>query len=218
MTLKELFEKAENGALTYEQFNALCEKEGMKLADLSTGEYVSKKKHEAELGAKDETINTLQTTITNRDTDLGKLEEQLKNAGADSSKLEALSNEFNSLKTKYEEDSANYQKQLHKQAYDFAVREFAGQKKFTSNAAKRDFINSMLKQDLQLKDNKILGADDFTTAYAKENEDAFVVESQADQKLKPQMVSSTTNVGGESSHQSNDGGFNFNFTGVRPRN
>lgn len=212
MTLKELFEKAENGSLNYEQFNALCEKEGMKLADLSTGEYVSKKKHEAELGAKEETINTLQTTITNRDTDLSKLKEQLKNAGADSSKLEALSNEFDSLKTKYEEDSANYQKQLQEQAYDFAVREFAGQKKFTSNAAKRDFINSMLKKGLKLENSKILGADDFVTEYAKENDDAFVKE-KLDTPKPPEFVSPTSN--GESSGNEDKNPFAFNFTGVR---
>ena len=217
MTLKELFEKAENGTLNYEQFNSLCEKEGLKLADLSTGEYVSKKKYETELGAKEETINTLQTTITNRDNDLSKLKTQLKEAGADSTKLTELSNEFDSLKTKYEEDSANYQKQLQEQSYGFAVREFAGQQKFTSNAAKRDFITSMLKKDLKLENDKILGADDFVSLYAKENEDAFVKED-AEPKQKPQIVSSSSGVGNNTASTEDAGGFNFNFTGVRPRN
>ena len=74
MDLKKLFE---SGALTYEQFSAAVSNAGYKLADLSTGNYVSKKKYEDELQAKDATIEDLNNQITTRDTDITNLKTQL---------------------------------------------------------------------------------------------------------------------------------------------
>ena len=44
MNIKDLFDKAENGILTYDQFEALVKENGLKFADLSDGKYVSKSK------------------------------------------------------------------------------------------------------------------------------------------------------------------------------
>lgn len=212
-SLKELFEKAENGMLTHNQFVAACKEAGLKLVDISTGDYVSKKKYDDELAAKDNQISTLNTTISQRDEDLNGLKVKLADAGNDVEKLTQLSNDFNSLQGKYDADIKNYQTQLAKQAYEFAVKEFAGSKKFTSNAAKRDFVNSMIAKELKMDGDKILGADDFVTAYSADNADAFVVEVDEpdyEQEL-PQFVGSTK---GTEAPEDN-GGFKFNFTGVR---
>ena len=66
MTIKEVFDKAENGTLTYDQFTELTK--DAKFADLATGDYVSKKKFDDELAAKDGQIQTLNGTIKDRDT------------------------------------------------------------------------------------------------------------------------------------------------------
>ena len=42
MNIKEIFDKAENGTLTFEQFEALAKDNKAKFADLSEGNYVSK--------------------------------------------------------------------------------------------------------------------------------------------------------------------------------
>lgn len=216
MSLKELFEKAEGGVLTYDQFVAAYKEAGMKLADLSTGDYVAKKKFDDEMASKDSQISTLNETIAQRDTDLDGLKIKLSEAGNDIEKLNKLSSDLTSLQSKYDSDVQSYKAQLAKQAYEFAVKDFASTKTFTSKAAKRDFINSMIAKDLKMDGDKILGADDFVNAYSADNEDAFFVEvdpepeDTSSKQSLPQFIDSTPGNDSGSSE-----GFHFNFTGVR---
>lgn len=226
--IKELFDKAEGGTLTYEQFEALVKESGAKFADLSDGGYVSKSKYEADIKAKDTEIadkdgqiETLNGTIATRDTDLAGLQKQLEEAGQDATKLAELNTQFSGLQQKYEDDVKNYQAQMQKQAYEFAVKEFASTKNFSSQAAKRDFVKSMIERNLEMEDGKIIGREDFAEKYSSENADAFVVEkaepepqpepTPAPSPAVPEFMASTP--GPTSSDAGN--AFNFGFTGVR---
>ena len=184
MTIKELFDKAENGTLTWEQFQTAMGES--KFVDLTEGNYVSKQKYENELSQKDNQIDTLNSTITQRDTDLSNLQNTLKDAG-DLEALKQASKELDSLKKKYDTDTKAYQKQLDSQRYEFAVKEFANSKNFTSNAAKRDFIQSLMAKNLTMEDGKIIGAEDFVTLYSKDNADAFAKKDEP----KPKFASGT---------------------------
>lgn len=211
--IKKLFEGSEG--LTYESFMAKANEAGIKFANLSEGKYVSKSKYDDDISAKDSQITSLNETIGTRDNDLATLKTQLEQAGVDQTKLTQLSADMAALETKYADDVKSYKARLSKQAYEFAVREFANSKKFTSNAAKRDFVNSMIAKELKMDNNKILGADDFVTSYTVDNADAFVVE-QAEpepQKPKPTFVNPT----GGSDPGAGGSEFAFNFTGVRPK-
>lgn len=223
--VKELFDKAENGVLTYEQFMELAKEANVKLVDLNEGGYVSKHKHESELEAKAKEIETLNGTITTRDTDLEGLKKQLEAAGADSAKIAELTSKFEELQNKYDTDSKQYKEQLAHQAYEFAVKEFAASKNFSSQAARRDFIQSMIAKNLQMENNMILGADDFVKAYTENNQDAFIEEWNdndddfSDEELNdlPQFVGSTP--GANDTHTSDPtGGFAnaFHFNPIRP--
>lgn len=221
--VKELFDQAEDGVLSYEQFMDLVKNNNVKLVDLNEGGYVSKNKFESELEAKAKEIETLNGTISTRDTDLEALKQQLEAAGADTSKLTELQNQLQTLQGKYDADSKAYKKQLSEQAYEFAVREFAGTKSFSSQAAKRDFIQSMIAKQLKMEGNSILGAEDFTKSYEEANADAFMTsydddfDDDYDEDPKPQFVSSTP--GAEDAHTPDPtGGFlnAFHFTPVRP--
>jgi len=218
MKIKELFEKAENHTLTWDQFTAAAKEAGAKFEDISEGNYVSKNKYTDDLSAKDTEIQTLNQTLSARDTDLQDLQTRLTEAGTDKEKLTTLSTDFESLKTKYAQEVKDYKAKLQKQSYEFAVREFANGKKFTSNAARRDFINSMIAKDLKMENGKILGADDFVTAYSTDNSDAFVVETPepAPKAPKPSFAASTP---GEGAQPTPDDAFinAFNFTGVRTK-
>lgn len=199
MKIKEVFEKAEDGTLTYEQFQKIVKEANAKFADLSEGEYVSKGKYDDELASLNAQIETLNGTIGTRDTDLETLKKQLEEAGTDAEKLSALSNDFATLQGKYDADIKSYKEQLKKQAYEFAVKDFANKQKFTSNAAKRDFIQSMLAKGLKMEGDSILGAEDFKTAYSTDNADAFVVEAPAPEPAPtipniPQFVASTPSL------------------------
>lgn len=205
--LKELFEKAENGTLTYEQFTEQIKSKGYKLADLSKGDYVAKRKYEDDLSGKDSIIADLNATIDTRNTDLQSLQEKLDKAGTDSAMIENLSGELSELRTKYDNATKEYTDKLNKQAYEFAVKEFAGEQSFSSNAAKRDFINSMLEKNLPMENGSIMGANDYMAEYAKDNSDAFVTtkDPETPPENLPKFVGGTgdpNNTGGNTKKQS----------------
>lgn len=220
MELKKVFETAENGTLTFEQFEEAAKKAGAKFVDLSEGGYVSSHKYEDDLAAKTKEIETLNGTISGRDTDLEALKKQLEEAGADATKLQEATANLAALQSKYDGDMKSYKEQLKKQAYEFAVKEYANTQKFTSTAAKNYFIQSMIAKDLKMDKDKILGADDFVTAYKADNSDSFVTEPETppdgtgDEDITPHFVH-PSQVGGEGG-QDPTGGFHFNFSGVRP--
>ena len=210
MNLKELFDHAENGTLTYEQFMTAAG--NAKFVDLSEGNYVAKQKYTDDLAARDTRITTLDDTLKARDNDLASLRTQLEEAGNDATKLADVSSKFSDLQKQYDKDTKAYQKQLKDQAYKFAVTEFANQQNFSSQAAKRDFIGSMLAKNLQMENDTIIGATDFMSAYSQNNADAFVTESAPASETKPHFVDST-NPGADGAADSNP--FQFNFIGVR---
>ena len=232
MNIKDIFDASENGTLTYEQFEAAVKAGGAKFADLSDGKYVSKSKYDSDLKAKDGEIEAkvaeitgrdsqianLNETITTRDTDLANLQKQLEEAGQDAQKLSELNTQIKGMQEKYDADVQNYQNQLKQQAYEFAVKEYAQTKNFSSQAARRDFVQSMISRKLDMEDGKILGRDDFAEKYFAENADALVPEKtpepQAPEPPKvvvPEFVAPTP--GPEPNSQ--ESGFQFNFTGVR---
>lgn len=216
MKVKELFEKAENGTLTFEQFEAACKEGKAKFVDLSEGNYVSKQKYEDDLASKATEIEGLNTTISTRDSDLANLQKQLEEAGTDSEKLATLTTDLTNLQTKYDDEVKSYKQKLKDQAYEFAVRDFANSKKFTSNAAKRDFIQSMIGKGLKMEKDTILGADDFVTAYSKDNSDAFVVEEPPKDPEPPKPTFVNPTPGGDPAPKdTNEFTKAFSFTGVR---
>lgn len=220
MTIKEIFEAAENGVLTFQQFEDAVKAGGAKFVDLNEGNYVSKNKYENEIASRDTQISTLNGTISERDKDLEGLRTQLEAAGTDAEKLNTVTNDLSTLQNKYNADIKEYQNKLKHQAYEFAVKEFANSKNFTSNAAKRDFVNSMIGKELKMDGNMILGAEDFVAAYTKDNADAFVVATPDPTpdppKPKPTFVSPTQ--GGEPNNDPTGGFANaFHFTEIHAR-
>ena len=185
MKIKEVFAQAEDGTLTYEQFQKIVKEANAKFADLSEGEYVSKGKYDDEIAAFQAQIENLNGTIGTRDTDLESLKQQLAEAGTDAEKLATLQGDLTALQGKYDADVKSYKEQLKRQAYEFAVKDFANKQKFTSNAAKRDFIGAMLAKGLKMEGDSILGAEDFRAAYSTDNADAFVVEQAVDPTPAP---------------------------------
>lgn len=175
MTVAEIFAKAtsENKSLTVEEFNRIAQESKAKFTDLAEGKYVDRQKYLDELAAKDTQINGLNETLSKRDTDLNDLQSKLKDAGTDAGKLEELTGSLSQLQEKYTKDVEALKGQLTHQAYEFAVRDFAAKQKFSSSAASRDFIATMIAKNLPMEGGMILGADDFMKVYSKENKDAF---------------------------------------------
>lgn len=212
--LKELFGEA---SLTYEQFAQAVNSKGYKLADLSTGNYVGKHKYDDEVAAKESAINDLKEQIKTRDRDIRGLKDQLQGDADNATKVTDLTTQLEKLQGDYDNAKKDYEARLGKQSYEFAVKEFANAQNFTSNAAKRDFINEMISENLKMKNGNIIGADDFMKVYSEANSDAFVVsepepEPQPEPEMKPTFVQPTA-----PQVPANDNPFEnaFNFAGIR---
>ena len=208
--LKGLFE---SGALDFEAFSKAVADKGFKIADLSKGEYVSKLKYDDDLSAKDNQINDLTEQINQRNTDLQALQEQMKNAQGDESKVNELNAQLTKMQEDYNKSKDKYEKQIASQQYEFAVKEFANEQKFTSAAAKRDFIRCMVDKKLHMENGKLVGATDYLSTYKAENTDSFVVDNP---DPKPQFVDTTKQKQPE--EKRNPFLDVMNFTGVRPQN
>ena len=229
-TLKEFFEKGEDGKLTYEEFEALAKEAGAKFKDLSTGQYVSIGKYESDLkSAQDnatalqEQIDNLNSTITTRDEDLAALQQKVADAEGDAQKLAELGQSLTDMQTKYEAQLAEQQTQMQKQAYEFAVKDFANTKKFSSKAAKRDFTQAMINRGLQMEDGKLIGAEDFVDIYSKENDDAFYKEPEVVPQPEPAKEEAPkeepvpTFVASTQGQAKPNEDFGFHFNGVRAK-
>lgn len=229
-TLKEFFDKGEDGKLTYEEFEALTKEAGAKFKDLSTGQYVSIGKYESDLkSAQDnatalqEQIDNLNGTIATRDEDLANLQQKVAEAEGDAQKLAELGQSLTDLQTKYEADVKNYQSQMAQQAYEFAVKDFANTKKFSSKAAKRDFTQAMIARGLQMEDGKLIGAEDFVDIYSKENDDAFYKEPEVVPQPEPVKEEAPkeepvpTFVASTQGQVKPNEDFGFHFSGVRAK-
>ena len=99
------------------------------------------------------------------------------------------------------------------------MKDFANGKKFTSQAAKRDFIQSMIAKELKMDKDTILGAEDFVTSYTADNADAFVVDNPNPEPKpdpKPTFVNPTPG-GNPAPAESNAFSNAFHFMGVRER-
>ena len=130
--------------------------------------------------------------IKQRDTDLAGLKQKLAEAGTDAETLKNLQIDFDTLKTNYANAQADYQKQLNKQAYEFAIKEKTNSLQFTSNSAKKAFLSDALAKNLTMDNGNILGFDDFVNAYKEQDAGAFVVESTTEEP-KPPMFGSKSN-------------------------
>lgn len=214
MTLKELFEKSENGTLTYEQLLSAATAGNAKFVDLSEGKYVDRQKYSDDISSRDTRIKDLDDLVKTRDADLSSLRTQLESAGTDADKLNKVTTDLSELQKKYDKDTKAYEKQLKEQAYKHAVMDFANTQKFSSNAAKRDFVSTMLSKDFKVENDVIVGATDFVAAYSKENADAFVVEKEPEPQVQKPHFADTTKSNTDTGSNANM--FNFGFTGVRP--
>lgn len=167
----------------YEQVKAAIDKanEGqtdktkhVRFADLSEGGYVSVDKFNSQVNSLTAQVKDLQGQITQRDTDITGLQEKLTAAQADASKLGDLQKELSGLQTKYDNDQKEWAEKAAKQQKEFAIREKAGELKFTSKAAKNQYISRAIEKDLG---ENLVGYDAFLESYRAENGDSFVVET-----------------------------------------
>ncbi len=84
--------------------------------------------------------------------------------------------EVDEWKEKYETDTQKLKDSLSQKDYDYKINELTSGLKFSSNGAKRSFIEDLKAKDLKLENNTLLGFDDFVKSYQETDPSAFMQE------------------------------------------
>jgi hypothetical protein len=144
----------------------------------ATEEQLSKltAKHEAALAKYDTEIKGLRTQVEDAN-------KQLEEANMQIDDFKSL--DLNSIKAKADEWKAKFEKAQEESdakikaiRYETAVKECASGLKFSSNAAKKAFINDVLGSNLPYESDTIFGFDDFVERYRETDPDAFFTEKE----------------------------------------
>lgn len=128
-------------------------------------------------------INELKKELEKVKTEKGGLETQLAEANQkiesfkdiDVDKIKA---EIDEWKNKYEIDTQTLKDSLSQKDYDYKISELTNGLKFSSNGAKKSFMNDLKEKGLKLENDTLLGFDDFVKSYQETDPDAFMKETE----------------------------------------
>lgn len=185
MTLKELL-----GEELYPQVQAkLDEVNGnepdktkhVRFVDLSEGGYISRNKYTDKVNTLTQQVTDLQGQVTQRDTDLADLNSKLTATQADAGKqLTEAQEALTGLQSKYDTERQQWEQKNVQQVYEFMVKERANSLKFSSAAAKKDFIREAIQKGFKVDGDNLLGYKDFVDQYRTNDPGAFVVDKPKD--------------------------------------
>ena len=167
------FLKTVLGDELYAQVEAKLKGSNVKLADLSSGAYVSKSKYDDDIKTKESKISELTETVKKYD-------------GVDIQKLQGAIKDWES---KYHKDLAAKDKA-------FAKELFFKDIKFASKLAKDAAMAQFDAKDLKFENGVFLGADDFIKGLRESDPSAFVSEPQIKHTTGLQTGSGTLTGGG----------------------
>lgn len=213
--LKALFGNGE--ALTYDQLVEKATAAKINAVNIADGSYVSKAKFDDKVNTLSQQVTDLTGKITQRDTDMSDLQAKLTAAQADAGKLTDAQSALTALQTKYSADQTEWQQKVQKQQYEFAIREKANGMKFTSPAAKRDFIREATGKEFKVDGETLLGYEDFVSKYKTENPGAVVDDKPADPPAEPDKKPPVIVLPNGKPAADDKSVFGFHFNGVRPK-
>ena len=151
----------------------------IRYVDLSEGQYVGKEYHNAQIAELKNQQNQLQDSwqaeLATRDGNLKELQAQLDKAQTDAGQLAEAQKKLADMQTKYDAEDKLWKEKFAAQELQHRLSEKANELKFSSPAAKRDYMRQAL--DMKFKVNEkgvIFGYDDFLNEYKTENPGAIV--------------------------------------------
>lgn len=206
--LKKLFGTLKEGeepkAMTYEELEAAIDADGnIKIADLSSGGYVSKEKYNAKVTE----LSGVKQQLTDANTEIQSYKDM---------DIEGIKKSAKEWEDKYNADTKALEDKLTAQEYSHAADMFMSKYQFTSKPAREGVMAEFNKKGFKLEDGKFLGAEDYMNSLM-ESEDykgAFKTEDKPaakEQENKPFFVASTHS----NNNPENTPAFSFGFTGVR---
>ena len=109
---------------------------------------------------------------------------------------EELKKQIADLQKKYEEDTKELNNKYEAREYDIKLNDYAKDLKFSSNSARKSFMNDLKEKELKFEDDKLVGFDDFVSSYKENDPTAFIEEK----KEEPSVTVNT----GDSHNDKND--------------
>lgn len=154
------------------------------------------KNYGASVQEKDKQIETLKTEkdgINKQLEDANNKIQSFKDIDVDN-----LNTQIKEWETKYNQDTENLKNELSKKDYDYKLKDLISTIKFSSNGAKRAFLEDLKNQELKFDDKgTLVGFDDFKKSYEETDPNIFMKESQTEEGF-------TANTGAEHNDNSDD--------------
>lgn len=96
--------------------------------------------------------------------------------------VEDLNNQIKDWENKYNQDTENLKNELSKKDYDYKLKDLTNGLKFSSNGAKRAFLEDLKEKGLEFNEEGVLvGFDDFKKSYEETDPDAFYQEEEKEE-------------------------------------
>ncbi|MCI6173142.1 MAG: phage scaffolding protein [Clostridiales bacterium] len=149
-------------------------------SDIEAARKSEQAKFDTERGQLKGQITDLSKQIETRDKDLTSIREQLTAAQADKGKLDETRQALAAMQTQYGKDKEAWEAKTAQQAYEFEIRNRANELKFSSAAAKKEFIREAIGKGFKKDGENLLGYTDFVEQYKTSDPGAFAQETPAD--------------------------------------
>lgn len=188
-----------NLGLTDEQVNQIMTENGNDI-----------EKYRKEVESKTKELETLNTKYESAQNSLNDANKQIKSYK--DMDIEGIKNSAAEWEKKYKDETAELNNKLTQQERDFATNSYFAGMNFTSESAKRGIISQFKEQNFELKDGKLIGADEYINGLKESDAGAFVVEKSKDEPSLPTFTKGTASKGAP---EGTGNGFGFNFAGVR---
>lgn len=92
--------------------------------------------------------------------------------------VDKIKAEVDEWKEKYNTDTQKLKDSLTQKDYDYKIQELTNNLKFSSNGAKKSFINDLKEKGLKLENDTLLGFDDFVKSYQENDPNTFIKDEE----------------------------------------
>ena len=81
-------------------------------------------------------------------------------------------------KEKYETETKSLNDKISKREREYVINELTRDLKFSSNSAKKTFMEELANKKLKIENGKMLGFDDYVSSYKETDPEAFIAEKE----------------------------------------
>lgn len=115
--------------------------------------------------------------------DKKQIEKQLNEANTKIQELsgtntEDLEKQIKEWKEKYETETKSLNEKISKREREYVINELTRDLKFSSNSAKKTFMEELANKKLKIENGKMLGFDDYVSSYKETDPEAFIAEKE----------------------------------------